>query len=122
VASKFQIITELSNRTAHSITDNHINWTSFLTTAAWNYKYKFQEQLLIFAQKPEATACASIVVWNNLGRWVNKGAKGIAMIDDSSSTTKLRHNTLAKNGLQHFDSWASTFGETVTAIDIARNL
>ena len=91
MASKLQMITELSKRTAHSITDNHINWTSFLTAAAWNYKYKFQEQLLIFAQRPGATACAPIELWNNLGRWVNKGAKGIALIDDSDSTFKLRH-------------------------------
>ena len=91
MASKLQIITELSDRTAHSITDNHINWASFLTTAAWNYKYKFQEQLLIFAQRPDATACAPIELWNNLGRWVNKGAKGIALIDDKDNTFKLRH-------------------------------
>jgi N12 class adenine-specific DNA methylase len=91
VASKLQFITELSDRTAHSITDNHINWTSFLTTAAWNYKYKFQEQLLIFAQRPDVTACAPIEIWNNLGRWVNRGAKGIALIDDKDGTLKLRH-------------------------------
>jgi len=91
LASKLQVITELSDRTTHSITDNHINWTSFLTTAAWNYKYKFQEQLLIFAQKPDATACAPIGLWNNLGRWVTKGAKGIALIDDKDNTFKLRH-------------------------------
>ena len=91
MASKLQMITELSKKTAHSITDNHVNWISFLTTASWNYKYKFQEQLLIFAQRPGATACAPIELWNNLGRWVNKGAKGIALIDDSDSTFKLRH-------------------------------
>ncbi len=92
MATKLQLITELSLRTARSVTRNHANWTSFLKTAAWSYKYPFQDQLLIYAQRPDATACAPIEVWNGkLGRWVNKGAKGIALIDDSGSRLKLRH-------------------------------
>ena len=86
MATKLQLITELSERTARSLTRSHANWTSFLKTAAWSYKYPFQDQLLIYAQRPDATACAPIEVWNGkLGRWVNKGAKGIALIDDSGS-------------------------------------
>jgi len=92
LATKLQLITELSERTARSVTRSHANWTSFLKTAAHNYKYPFQDQLLIYAQRPDATACAPIEVWNGkLGRWVNKGAKGIALIDDSGSRLRLRH-------------------------------
>lgn len=92
MATKLQLITELSVRTAYSVCKNPVNWTSFLTTAAWNYKYPFQDQLLIFAQRPDATACAPIETWNQqMGRWVNKGAKGIALIDDNGSSFKLRH-------------------------------
>ncbi len=89
--NKLQLITELSTKTALEITSNYKNWTSFLTTAAWNYKYNFQEQLLIHAQKPTATICASIELWNNFGRWVNKGSKGIALIDDSTNKLRLDH-------------------------------
>jgi N12 class adenine-specific DNA methylase/uncharacterized coiled-coil protein SlyX len=92
LATKLQLITELSERTARSLTRSHANWISFLKTAAWSYKYPFQDQLLIYAQRPDATACAPIEVWNGkLGRWVNKGAKGIALIYDSGSRLRLRH-------------------------------
>jgi len=92
LATKLQLITELSERTARSLTGSRANWISFLKTAAWSYKYPFQDQLLIYAQRPDATACAPIEVWNGkLGRWVNKGAKGIALIDDSGSRLRLRH-------------------------------
>ena len=92
MATKLQLITELSEKTAHSITGNSTNWTSFLKTAAWSYKYPFHDQLLIFAQRPKATACAPIEIWNEkLGRWVNRGAKGIALIDDSGNRLSLRH-------------------------------
>ena len=92
MATKLQLITELSESTARNVTRNPVNWTSFLKTAAWNYKYPFQDKLLIYAQRPDATACASIELWNQkLGRWVNKGARGIALIDDSESRSALRH-------------------------------
>jgi N12 class adenine-specific DNA methylase/adenine-specific DNA methylase len=92
LTAKLQLITELSLRTVQNVTKNHVSWTSFLKTAAWNYKYPFQDQLLIYAQRPDATACAPIELWNQkLDRWVNKGAKGIALIDDSGSRLRLRH-------------------------------
>ncbi len=92
MATKLQLITELSERTARTITKNPVNWTSFLKTASWNYKYPFQDQVLIYAQRPDATACAPIELWNRkLDRWVNRGAKGIALIDDSGSRLSLRH-------------------------------
>jgi N12 class adenine-specific DNA methylase len=124
VASKFQIITELGKRTAQNITDNHITWTSFLSTAAWNYKYKFQEQLLIHAQKPNATACAPIEVWNNLGRWVNKGARGIALIDDTNNFFKLRHvfdisdtNSKRDNVIQQWEMDDRYSGNVIEALE-----
>lgn len=81
--SKLQNITELFNTTLKEISNNPENWTSFLITASNNYKYAFDEQVLIFAQKPEATACADIDTWNKkVKRWVNKGAKGIALLQD----------------------------------------
>ncbi len=92
MATKLQLITELSERTTHAVVKNPVNWTAFLKTAAWNYKYPFQDQLLIYAQRPNATACAEIDLWNQkLGRWVNRGAKGIALLDDSGSRLALRH-------------------------------
>ena len=63
----------------------------FLTTAANNFKYSFQEQLLIFAQKPDATACAEVSWWNKHGRWVNRNTKGIALLVDTDAPYKLRH-------------------------------
>lgn len=92
MATKLQIISELSERTASHLTDNHVKWTSFLKTAAANYKYSFFDQVLIFAQRPNATACAEIELWNKqLKRWVNKGAKGIALIDERGNKALLRH-------------------------------
>lgn len=91
MATKLQLITELSERTTHAAVKNPANWTSFLTTAAWNYKYPLQDQLLIYAQRPDATACAEIELWNRLGRWVNRGAKGIALFDDGGNRMRLRH-------------------------------
>ncbi len=89
--SKYQIISELAASTAREITSGGAQYMDFLTTAANNYKYSFKEQLLIHAQKPEATACAEIAVWNKLGRWVNKGTKGIALLVDTDSRYKLRY-------------------------------
>jgi len=92
LATKLQLITELSERTSRAIVKNPANWTAFLKTAAWNYKYPYQDQLLIYAQRPDATACAPIELWNQkLDRWVNRGAKGIALIDDRGSRLALRH-------------------------------
>ena len=91
MASKYQIIVGMAEHTARDITQNPDNWMSFLTTAASNYKYKFKDQILIHAQKPNATACAEIETWNRLGRWVNKGTKGIALLSDKDIPYRLRH-------------------------------
>ena len=89
--SKYKIIMEMASQTARDVTSNAERYTDFLMTAANNYKYSFKEQLLIHAQKPEATACAEIETWNRLGRWVNKGTKGIALLVDRDIPYKLRH-------------------------------
>ena len=88
---KYDIILETLNRVAKDITDKPGNYMSFLITAANNYKYRFDEQLLIFAQKPNATACAEVDTWNKLGRWVNRGTRGIALIVNRNTPYKLRH-------------------------------
>ena len=89
--SKLQIIKEMAAREALSITSNTERFMAFLHTAANNYKYDFKEQLLIHAQKPDATACAEIDTWNKLGRWVNKGTRGIALLIDRDVPYKLRY-------------------------------
>lgn len=89
--SKYRIILEMASQTARNIASDADRYTDFLITAANNYKYSFKEQLLIHAQKPDATACAEIDTWNKLGRWVNKGTKGIALLIDRDVPYKLRH-------------------------------
>ena len=89
--SKYRIILEMASQTARDIASNADRYTDFLITAANNYKYSFKEQLLIHAQKPDATACAEIDTWNKLGRWVNKGTKGVALLIDRDVPYKLRH-------------------------------
>ena len=90
-SSKYQNILRLEEFVARNITTNSEKYTSFLTTAANNFKYSFEEQLLIYAQKPNATACAEISIWNKYGRWINRGAKGIALLVDTDAPYKLRH-------------------------------
>ena len=71
--SKSESIVQLAVQTARQISANGGNYMAFLTTAANNFKYNFRDQLLIFAQKPDATACAEIDFWNKYSRWVNRG-------------------------------------------------
>lgn len=85
MARKYDLISELYNRTCIAVTDNPVNWQSFLKTASRNYRLRFDEQLLIFAQRPSATAVLEIERWNEtFGRWVNRGAKGIAVFEDAN--------------------------------------
>ena len=82
---KYKLISALAEETAKEVVRNEENWRRYLNTASKLYKYPFKEQLLIYAQRPEATACASIEIWNEkMHCWVNKGAKGIALIDEDS--------------------------------------
>ena len=89
---KIDLITAAYQEKALELTDNPGNWISFLQTAANNYKYNFDDQVLIHAQRPDATACAPIELWNeHFGRWVNKGAHGIALIDDKKGHLSLHY-------------------------------
>ncbi len=82
---KYDMISGLAQYTAKEVVRNEENWRKYLNTASRLYKYSFKDQLLIYAQRPDATACASIEIWNEtMNCWVNKGAKGIALIDDDT--------------------------------------
>lgn len=82
---KYKLISALAEETAKEVVRNEESWRRYLNTASGLYKYPFKEQLLIYAQRPDATACASIEIWNEkMHCWVNKGAKGIALIDEDS--------------------------------------
>ncbi len=92
MANKMQLITELSNNIINEITNTPENWLSFLDTASNNYKYSFNEQILIYAQRPDATVCTDIDTWNKrLHRWIKKGSKGIALITNDNGIQGLRH-------------------------------
>ena len=92
MATKLHIMSELAAQTTQQLTQSVDNWKSFLNSAAWLYKYPFHEQVLIHAQRPDATACAPMQLWNSrFGRWVNKDAKGIAVIDDSGDKPRLKY-------------------------------
>ncbi len=81
MASKLQFVSELANQTAHNITQDVDGWKRYLSTASRLYKYPFDDQLLIYAQRPDAAACASMELWNNtMRRWVKPRSKGIALI------------------------------------------
>lgn len=89
--TKFQLITELYDQTVQSITGSYQSWTGFLRAACYNYKCPFDDQILIYAQRPDATAVLEMERWNRqFGRWVNRGAKSIAVFgDDGQNCLKL---------------------------------
>ena len=89
--TKFQLITELYDQTVQSVTGNYQSWTGFLRAACYNYKCPFDDQILIYAQRPDATAVLEMERWNRqFGRWVNRGAKSIAVFgDDGQNCLKL---------------------------------
>ena len=89
--TKFQLITELYDQTVQSVTGSYQSWTGFLRAACYNYKCPFDEQILIYAQRPDATAVLEMERWNRqFGRWVNRGAKSIAVFgDDGQHLLKL---------------------------------
>ena len=90
--TKYQMISALAEDTARQVAKNGQEWTSYLTTAARLYKYPFHEQMLIYAQRPDATACASIEIWNEkMNCWVNRGAKGIALLDTERERPRLKY-------------------------------
>lgn len=87
MARKYDLISELYNRTCKTVVSNPQNWQAFLASACRNYKLRYDEQLLVYAQRPDATAVLEIEQWNRIfGRWVNRGARGIAVFADENRT------------------------------------
>ena len=93
VSRKYELISELYDRTCKTVVSNPQNWQNFLQSACRNYKLRYDEQLLIYAQRPDATAVLEIERWNrSFGRWVNKGARGIAVFaDENRARQRLIH-------------------------------
>ena len=91
MAAEYQRIALLAKDTAKRIVKNEQEWTQYLTTASRLYKYPFDDQMLIYAQRPNATACATLEIWNKISCWVNRGAKGIALLDNSNNYKKLKY-------------------------------
>ena len=93
MARKYDLISELYNRTCKTVVSNPQNWQAFLVSACRNYKLRYDEQLLVYAQRPDATAVLEIEQWNKIfGRWVNRGARGIAVFaDENRSRQRLTH-------------------------------
>ena len=90
--SKTEEYLALAQRTANGLTRYWESWTDYLTTASRLYKYPFADQLMIYAQRPDATACADYDVWNSrMNRYVRRGAKGIALLDESSGFPRLHY-------------------------------
>ena len=100
MASKLRDYIQLSDDTTKQITGSYQKWTDFLSTAGRLYKYPFPEQLMIYAQRPDATACAEWDFWNQrMRRYIRRGSKGIALIDTSRGRPVLRCRTP--------DAWAT---------------
>ena len=94
MASKLELYSQMADQTARRISGSFADWLAFLDTAARLYKYPFHEQLMIYAQKPDATACADYDLWNKqMHRYVRRGTQGIALIDNSGDapTSSIRY-------------------------------
>ena len=108
---KIQTFTELAASTASQLTRSYPEWTHFLDTAARLYKYPYHEQVLIYAQRPDATACASFDVWNKrMNRGVQRGSKGIAIMDTSRGEPRIRYvfdisDTFSRDGSRRPYLW-----------------
>ena len=90
--TKAEMYAQMAEKVAVQLTGSWQEWTAFLITASRLYKYPFHEQLLIYAQRPDATACAEYDLWNNrMGRYVRRGSKGIALVDDSGDRPRMRY-------------------------------
>ena len=92
MATTLKIVNELFDETIEDISRESSSWKAFLKCASMNYKYNFSDQLLIYAQKPTAIACADLDTWNKtLKRWINKGAKGIALLTEVNGYSRIRY-------------------------------
>ncbi len=92
VSKKYHEISMLATKISKQVSKNGAEWMKYLTTAARLYRYPFEDQLLIYAQRPDAKACAAMETWNNkMFCWVNRGAKGIALFDRESECPRLKY-------------------------------
>ena len=90
--TKAELYAQMADKVATQLTGSWQEWAGFLTTASRLYKYPFHEQLMIYAQRQDATACAEYDLWNEkMGRYVRRGSKGIALVDDSGDRPRLRY-------------------------------
>ena len=90
--SKAEFYRQMAEQVSTRLVGSWKEWTAFLITASRLYKYPFHEQMMIYAQRPDATACAEYDLWNNrMGRYVRRGSKGIALVDDSGDKPRLRY-------------------------------
>ena len=125
--SKTEEYLALAQRTTNGLTRYWESWTAYLTTASRLYKYRFEDQLMIYAQRPDATACADYDIWNNrMNRYVRRGSKGIALLDESSgyprlhyvfdvSDTGVRRNSRAPDLWQYNDDLKQPVSDALTA-------
>ena len=121
--SKLQFYTQVADRTARQVTGSFGEWTAFLETMGRLYKYPFHEQLMIFAQKPNATACADYDLWNKqMGRYVRRGSKGIALLDTTGDNPRLRYvfdvsDTGGRENSRRLNLWEykNEYNDAVTA-------
>ena len=127
---KLYEVKALAHETQSRIRQDVNAWNDFLEHASRVYRYRFMDQILIYAQRPDAVACATMNIWNSkMGCWIKKGNRGITFATGtpiSNSMTELYTNMrylqagrLKELGFENFDAWASTFGETQTAIELA---
>ncbi len=99
--SKTEEYLALAQRTANGLTRYWESWTDYLTTASRLYKYPFADQLMIYAQRPDATACADFDIWRNrMNRYVRRGSKGIALLDESSGFPRLHYVLMCDTGVR----------------------
>lgn len=115
MANRAQFYEQMAARTAEQITGSYQEWTAFLATAARLYKYPYHEQLMIYAQRPEATACAEYDFWNKrMRRYVRRGSRGIALVDSSGEKPSLRYvfdvadTGGGDNARRPYDKWLGT--------------
>ena len=121
--SKLQFYTQMADRTARQVTGSFGEWTAFLETMGRLYKYPFHEQLMIFAQKPNATACADYDLWNKqMGRYVRRGSKGIALLDTTGDNPRFKYvfdvsDTGGRENSRRLNLWKykNEYNDAVTA-------
>ena len=114
MSNKTQVYAQMADDTARKITGDYLDWAAFLTTSSRLYKYPFHDQLMIYAQRPDATACATYDLWNDtMRRYVRRGSKGIALLTPSASGMSLRYvfdvsDTGTRRNSRNVEPWALT--------------